>query len=153
MAKEYLGFLPEKDDKYLIDLPKIMCFAGEGMKCAIPIATEYLNSRTYMKGRATVRAKFIIRSDVNFHDFALWFNNEVNRGSFWFHTELLFFGIIDIFKVRFITNIEEQMTDGVRYGTVAIEIDNFYNKLIDPNVHYILYCDDLTSCSEILECI
>ena len=149
----YLGYLPEKDDKFLASLPKIMCLVGEGYSCTIPVAVDYLNDKHFRIKKATVKAKFIIRNDIDFHTFANWFNQEVNRGSFWFHTQLKFFGVVGVFRCRFISNISEESVDGIKFGTVNLEIDNFYNMLIDPTVNYMLYCDDITSCSEILECV
>ena len=147
------GYLPEKDDKYLKDLPNIICFASSQMIETIPRATEYLDNRLIMKGRATVEMRVVVKSSVDFHDFAMWWNTEIDRGSDWFHAQLLFFGIIDIFKCRFVSHLVEEVTDGVHWAKVKIEIDEFHNKLLDPSVNYVLVCGDLTDCSEVLECI
>jgi hypothetical protein len=152
---EYLGdgFLPEKDDSYLKDLPKIICFASSEMIETIPQGTEYLDRRYVMKGNATVELKVVISSEVDFNHFAKWWNTEVDRGSDWFHAELLFFGVVDVFKCRFISDLTHNVTDGINWGHVKLEIKEFYNKLLDPNVNYVLTCGDITHCSEVLECI
>ena len=150
---EYLGFLPEKDDKFLKMLPEIICFASSEMIETIPQAKTYLDNNHYMIGRSTVELKVVVKSTVDFNEFAKWWNNEVDRGSEWFHAQLLFFGIIDIFKCRFVTDLTEQVTDGIHWAHIKIEIDEFYNKLLDPNVNYVLTCGDITHCNEVLECI
>ena len=150
---EYLGFLPEKDDKFLKMLPEIICFASSEMIETIPQAKTYLDNNHYMIGRSTVELKVVVKSTVDFNEFAKWWNNEVDRGSEWFHAQLLFFGIIDIFKCRFVTDLTEQVTDGIHWAHIKIEIDEFYNKRLDPNVNYVLTCGDIIHCNEVLECI
>ena len=151
----YLGgdFLPNKDDIYLEILPTIVCFANEEMHEVIPRGKDFLGNRAIMEGRPTVEFKVVVKNEINFHDFAMWWNNQVDRGSDWFYAELLFFGIIDVFKCRFVSHLVEEITDGVHWSHVKIEIDTFYNRLLDPSVKYILTCGDITSCAETLECI
>ncbi len=147
------GFIPEKDDTYLKQLPKIFCFNSEEMTELIPRATKYLGNSNYSFGRPTVELKVVVRSEADFKILGEFFRTDVDRGSDWFHAQLLFFGIIDVFRCRFVTDFKEEVTDGVHWSHVKIEIDEFYNKLLDPGVNYVLTCGDLISCAEILECI
>ena len=149
----YLGFNPEKDDTYLKRLPSIICFASSEMKEYIPRATEYLDKQYVSHGRPTVEFRVVVSNTVKFNKFALWVRKDVDRGGSWFHAQLLFFGIIDVFKCRFVSDLTEEITDGVHWGRVKIEIDEWRNKLLDPNVNYVLTCGDITDCRNTLECI
>ncbi len=138
---------------YQANLPSTICFAKDEITEVIPQGKSYLGAEIHFVGNATVEFKMVVTRDVDFEDFARWWNEEVNRGSDWFYAQLLFFGIIDVFKCRFVSDLIGQVTDGIHWGYVKLEIDDIDFDLLDPTVEYVLICDDIISCDAVLECL
>jgi len=146
------GYLPEKDDFYLPKLPTYLCLTMGGIQEEIFRGIEYLDGRVVSSTKPTVKATGVVANAVNLDDFGKWFQNKVNTGRFWFHAELLFFGVRDVYRVRFINDLKVIREDMLNIVHLELEIDMFYNHFIDPTETYILFCDNLIECNEVLNC-
>jgi len=146
------GYLPEKDDKILEQLPSILCLSGDSLIEEIPRATAYINNKHVPFGRPTVKLRAMIHKGVDVDELGKWFKKNIDSGMDWFHAEILFFGVKDVFKCRFINHLKTETVGGLNIAHLELEVDAFHNRFVKVGQTYVLFCDNLIECEAVLNC-